>query len=381
VPGGVTETAPLSILVATDQWRPDSPGGAARNATELALTLARLGHSVTVLAPAQPSAPRLERPTDGLTVHRDLPRRALPQTLTDPVASFFRGYGARPDVLIAHQSTVATGLAAAHPETPLVLAWHGSAPEEARFRAAHAAQAKGRAAARALGPVLAVLERRALARATRIVAPSEWARSRVAGAYPPAAARTVVIPCGVDTDVFSPGDGGSRIVAARRLEPHTGVDLLLRSLALLPGVECAVAGTGSLDSHLRALTDDLGLAGRVRFLGRLDDAELAELYGSAALAVLPSVAYESFGTATIEALACGTPVVGTPVGGPPELIAPLNRGLVSADTTPEALAAAIEGGLELAPDLRARCRAYAEERFSWGRVGASWDVLLRETAR
>ena len=311
---------PLSILVATDQWRPDSSGGAARHATELAFSLARFGHSVTVLAPARRGVPRREHPRDGLTVLRDLPRRLVPQTLSDPFASYLRGYGARPDVLLAHQATVAAGLVAAHPDTPLVLVRHGSAPEEARYRAAHSPSGRERAAARALGPLLAALDRRALRRATRIVAPSEFARSDVAEAHPPAAARTVLIPCGVDTGVFTPGPGGTGVVTARRLEPHAGVDLLLHALALLDGVELRIAGEGSLEPQLRALASELGIAGRVRFVGRLDDAGLAELYGSAALAVLPSVAFESFGTATIEALACGTPVVGTPVGGTPEIV-------------------------------------------------------------
>jgi glycosyltransferase involved in cell wall biosynthesis len=122
---------------------------------------------------------------------------------------------------------------------------------------------------------------------------------------------------------------------------------------------------------------ELRVTNEVRFLGRVPEEELASLYGAADLFVLPTVAYEGFGMATVEALACGTPVVGTPVGATPELLRPLEGGLVAASATPGDLAAAIEFGLARS-DLKRRCAEYARERFSWDRVGDDWERAVTQ---
>jgi glycosyltransferase involved in cell wall biosynthesis len=80
---------------------------------------------------------------------------------------------------------------------------------------------------------------------------------------------------------------------------------------------------------------------------------------------------------TAEALACGTPVVGTPVGATPELLRPLDPHLVASGTDSVSLARAVSGALERAtPDFRHRCREYAVERFAWGHVISAWENAL-----
>ncbi len=76
----------------------------------------------------------------------------------------------------------------------------------------------------------------------------------------------------------------------------------------------------------------LGLGDAVTLTGRIDDNALVRHYQAADLFALPTQAYEGFGMVTLEALACGTPVVGTPVGATPEIpVAPLDPALVSRD--------------------------------------------------
>ena len=76
-------------------------------------------------------------------------------------------------------------------------------------------------------------------------------------------------------------------------------------------------------------------------MGRISDADLVNSYRTADLVVIPSQALEGFGLTTAEALACGTPVVGTPIGATPELLAGIDPLLVAADATPEGIAAAV----------------------------------------
>ena len=97
--------------------------------------------------------------------------------------------------------------------------------------------------------------------------------------------------------------------------------------------------------------------------------------------VLPTIAYEGFGLVTAEALACGTPVIGTPVGATPELLAPLERRLLAGAADAPSLAAAIDAMLgDIDDDFRRRCREYAVTRLSWDAAMDGWEHALAEVA-
>ncbi len=76
----------------------------------------------------------------------------------------------------------------------------------------------------------------------------------------------------------------------------------------------------SYSSCTRTQAKELGLEDNVKFLGFLPDEELPVAYQAADLTVMPSQSFEGFGLAILESLACGTPVVCTPVGGMPEIL-------------------------------------------------------------
>ena len=138
----------------------------------------------------------------------------------------------------------------------------------------------------------------------------------------------------------------------------------------------AIAGAGPLRDRLERRGTQ-----RVELLGRLEDGELADWYRAADLVVLPTLAYEGFGLATIEALAAGTPVVGTPVARRRAARA-ARRTSGRGGTTAGELSAAIRVGLGLlTPELRARCRSYALEHFSWDSAIGPWEDALEAAAR
>jgi glycosyltransferase involved in cell wall biosynthesis len=87
--------------------------------------------------------------------------------------------------------------------------------------------------------------------------------------------------------------------------------------------------------------------------------------------------------ATVEALASGTPVVGTAVGATPEVLAPLDPRLVAASPDPAPLAAAVMDAIGFATtdEFSARCRAYAEERYALGSAIATWEEALEGACR
>ncbi len=187
-----------------------------------------------------------------------------------------------------------------------------------------------------------------------------------------------VWPPGVALDVFTPGDrDGARarlgvepeaFVAAcvRRLVPRMGIDGLLDAWGELeaelpPGSTLLVVGDGPLAGELAERAARAPLAGRVRLLGRVSDAELTDVYRAADVAVVPTLAVEGFGLVVLEAAACGTPSIVSDVGGLAEAAAPLDASLVVAPADTPALAArlraAAAGSLPSRAATRQLCRA------------------------
>jgi glycosyltransferase involved in cell wall biosynthesis len=188
----------------------------------------------------------------------------------------------------------------------------------------------------------------------------------------------------VDTEAFRPGPPiddpwatgpGPLLVAARRFVPRTGVVELVEACATIaariPDVRVAVAGDGPLAGEVRERIHELGLQDHVRLLGWVSDADLVGWFRAADLAVLPTQELEGFGLATAEALACGTPVVGTPAGATPEVLRRLDPGLVTRDVSPAAITDAVVALLRdpaRLADLARAARAAVHPQLGWGAV-------------
>jgi glycosyltransferase involved in cell wall biosynthesis len=206
------------------------------------------------------------------------------------------------------------------------------------------------------------------------------------------AARTSIVPEGVDGRMFSPLDGGGyirdQILYVGWPNYNKGVDVILRAMGLLrdrgePGRLLLVGGsyfrsTRLMEGELRKLADELDLGDRVTFAGPKPHHEVARLMAGSALLVLASRA-EAFGTVLAEALACGTPVVSTRSGGPEDYVTPEIGRLVPVGD-PEALADALGSVLrQRASFSPERLRRFALERFSWSRVVDGWQEAYSRT--
>jgi glycosyltransferase involved in cell wall biosynthesis len=240
------------------------------------------------------------------------------------------------------------------------------------------------------------IERRIAHSADRIIATcsEEVTELRRLGA---AGASIDVIPCGVDTELFTP-DGPAeprsdrlRILCVGRLVPRKGVDDVIRAVvglrqAEFPGVELLIAGGPPADrlaedaeaARLRAVA---GGSAAVRLLGQVGHDRLPSLLRSVDLVVCAPW-YEPFGIVPLEAMACGVPVVGTAVGGLLDTVLPERTGLLVPPRDPAALRAAI-GRLLTDTGLR---RAMAEagvrrarERYSWAAIAAATEDSYQRT--
>jgi glycosyltransferase involved in cell wall biosynthesis len=192
------------------------------------------------------------------------------------------------------------------------------------------------------------------------------------------AERITVVPVGVETDVFRPPSSPrvpGRIVATASADvPLKGLVPLLEAVAKLRterDVELVVVGQPKPGGAAASAIDRLGLADAVRFVSGIPEAALVELFGSAEVAVVPSL-YEGFSLPAVEAMACGTPLVATTAGALPEVVGPDGvTALHVPPSDPEALAVCI-GRLLDDPALAARLgvagRARVVERFTWRAV-------------
>ena len=220
---------------------------------------------------------------------------------------------------------------------------------------------------------------------------SHYARATIAR-YAGESDRLRVLPNGVDEELFTPlPDGGrprpGQILFVGLMRHVKGVDVLLRAMQRLaaerPDWRLVLVGGGFYQSSLRytermrALVGELGLEGRVEFVGMKAPGEVAAYMRESAVLVLPSRS-ETFGSVILEALACGTPVVATRCGGPEDVVTPEVGRLVPKED-PDALAAAIAETIEGRAwyDPR-RLRRYAVEHFAWGRIAEQTVGLYAE---
>ena len=232
---------------------------------------------------------------------------------------------------------------------------HGRACEaclDGRFRHAIAKRCNGGSlGASAVSAFESALHRRmrSYAGVDRFVCPSRFleAKMRAAGVYPD---RLRAVPNFVDAARYSPKRGPcDGVVFAGRLSHEKGVDTLLRAIALVPDARLDVLGDGPERARLETLAADLSVGDRAVFHGRTDAAEVRKRLECAAVAVVPSRWYENQPLAVLEAFAAGTPVVGTELGGVPELIRRGVDGEVVEPDHPLALADALRRLLE-SPD-------------------------------
>lgn len=232
---------------------------------------------------------------------------------------------------------------------------------------------------------------------------SQYSKSRFEDFFPLKKPRLKIIPGGVDVEAFRPGAaglsamecrrrlelplGGPLLLTVRRLAARMGLANLVSACALVarrnPRLEflLAIVGKGPMLDQLNDQIRELGLQNRVRLVGSASTGKLSLYYEAADLFVLPSAALEGFGLATVEALACGLPVLGTPVGGTVEILNAIDPKLLLESATPEAIANGLETFLKNPQpflDLKNRCRQEAVRKYGWETVVDSLEEEFYE---
>ena len=331
----------MNVLVVSGIWPPD-PGGPASHAPALAAFLHERGHGVEVVTTAS-SAPE---PT-GYPVHwaaRSSSLRHARATL------LVRSAAVRSDVVYATSMVRRAAIGAFLARRPLVVKL---VSDEAFERARRSGRFDGtldqfQAAGGARFRALRATRDAALRRARHVFCPSAYLR-RLALGWGLEPERVSVLPTPApEVPPLPPreelraelGLDGRLLAFAGRLGPQKSLDVALEAVAAVPEVTLAIAGDGPDRAALERRARELGLGGRARFFGSVPREGVLRLFRAADAALLSS-SWENFPHTVVEALAVGTPVVSTAVGGVPEVVVDGENGLLVPPGEPAALAAAV----------------------------------------
>ena len=206
-----------------------------------------------------------------------------------------------------------------------------------------------------------------------------------------------IIPGGVDIDRFNINLSAAEartalnwhpdrptIFCIRRLAKRMGLENLITAMVQVcdryPEIMLYIAGKGALAATLQTQITALGLTNNVQLLGYISEEQLPLCYRGANFSVVPTVALEGFGLIVVESLAAGTPVLGTPIGGIPEILHPFSEDLVFEGVDSTQLASGIIEALSgdrILPSSEA-CLNYVQENYAGDAIARKIKLVYQK---
>jgi len=390
----------MNILMLADVFFPDTTGGAGRVLHNLCAELSERGHEVHVLT-RNPCGclPSYEVIKPGFLVHRFFVDQSKPCSMLvnelKNSLSLGRDLARRTtfDLVCIHQAFAAVGpllFSRCLKDLPLVYFFHSPWHEEFLTKDPAGTKIRYRLGA----PLLKRIERRLISRASLVTVLSNFMGDKVSREHGFPEGRIRKLPCGIDLSRFDlpSGDKASakeragipsdRVVflTIRNLVPRMGLDSLIRAFHSSAIIRekglLFIGGSGALEGALKQMVKDFDLDGIIRFLGHVPEDRLAQTYQWADFFILPTRRLEGFGLVILEAMACGTPVLGTPVGAIPEIIGAFDKRLLFDSPGWQDLARKIELVIEEREQYSfdpIACRRFVEENYSWEKMAEHFE--------
>jgi D-inositol-3-phosphate glycosyltransferase len=251
-------------------------------------------------------------------------------------------------------------------------------------------------------------EKKVISKANRIIAATLAEKSQLEFLYEAPSSKIAVIPPGVDTHHFYPiakdeakevagvPEDTHTILFVGRIEPLKGIDLLIKAISIIQKneqLQCCphnliiIGGEPNVKAeemnvemaHLQDMVENLGIENFVIFLGKQDQQMLPYYYSAAEVVVMPSH-YESFGMVALEAMACGTPVIASQVGGLAFLVRDGETGFVVPGNDAEKLAnrlVELIKNKELRDKMGSNSAEYAK-LYSWENITEKMIEVYRQ---
>lgn len=396
------------ILIITSLFYPDTVGGGEKVLYYQAQELLKHGYEVTVLTRKNRPDLKDEEIVKGLKVIRyQFPAsHYLGKSLADIL---FLGSWVKKmlkaqefDLVISHYSFSSYGFYRAKIKLPGIYIFHASYYLEVMLEGIERKtgwQFLDQIIKIVFAQVIKHIERKSLQCFDRIVIESDFSKKLLKNTYKVSDDKISLIHCGIDLAAFRPAADKIAVreklklpkdkflmFTVRRLVPRMGLENLLEAAVKLkefsPDFLLIIGGKGILHPKLKQLAEVQGLENNLLLTGFIPDKDLPLYYQAADVFVLPTLAYEGFGLVTLEALASGTPALGTPAGATPEILSRLNKDYIFKSSQPDDLAEGIirfwkafkPADLALAQ----RLRSFVEQNYSWQKSG---DLLVKEIER
>ncbi|MCU1321240.1 MAG: glycosyl transferase group 1 [Acidobacteriaceae bacterium] len=365
----------LRTLQIGDDWLEERDGGLGRYYFEMLRHLAATGtttHGLVV------GSPRVTASTNGKVVAFARSNDSMPKRLQAARrAALTQIDNGAIDLIASHFALYAVSIANRLRSTPTVVHFHGPWSGESGAEGAASLNARLKGA----------VEKIVYSRAKRFIVLSRSFQQELVRRYGVAEELIRIVPGGIDIERFNttlsrmearqrmgwPTDRPI-LLTVRRHVRRMGFEDLIDATRLLvqqqPDLLVLLGGSGPISGELKTRVAERGLEDNIRFLGRIDDADLPAAYRAADMSVVPSQSLEGFGLITLESLASGTPVYVTPVGGLPEIVQPFAPQCVFPGITAADIAAVLGEALRGSRPVPTEdaCRAYAADSFSWTRI-------------
>ena len=249
------------------------------------------------------------------------------------------------------------------------------------------------------------IEKDVLKRSDEIVVLSKFTADKISSTYKIPREKINVIPGGVDINQFTPAIDKKQIREQLNIPTNKIILLTVRNLVQRMGLEnliiafnhlikrnteihLVIGGEGKLKPGLIALARSFGIEDHIHFAGFIPDDQLPAYYQMADLFVLPTKELEGFGLVTLEAMACGLPVLGTPVGGTTEILCNFDSGFLFEETDPQSMAElilkkyhVIKNNPQKWNEISRRCRKFVEDNYSWEKNIDALEALFAEAVK
>lgn len=402
-----------SVLVLTDFFFPDSTGGANRVAYYTSRGLAERGHRVRLVTRRIGPSHSPHELMDGFDVYRyDLAKKSAVafqlcarRCISNILDTLRDKERFSPDVVIVHQPLPAAAVKR-HPtlrNIPWLYTFHSPWGEEflVSRNDRDREYARRRSATWLHGKIRAWIEASVLRRCQTVLVLSAFMEERLKRLHW-VNGKVVIVPGGVDIESFCPAQNLEQVrqelnlprhrfilLTVRNLRKRMGLANLIRAIASMgetgEQVHLVLAGKGELEGELRTLAQEMNVADQITFPGHVAEKDLPRYYQAADLFVLPTEHLEGFGMSTLEALATGTPVIGTPVGATPEILRQIGEEWLTRDSSSAALAEKIIDRVKWMmahpaayQSLKRSCRDFAVRNYAWPHILTRWQEVCNQ---
>ena len=397
----------MNILVLAQQFFPDSVGGSARVAFEQSRELVKRGFSVTAIVPKRNIKSKNKETIEGVKVRRYGTGRMHPfgqsfvdvtqsaQVIKEVVEEI------KPIAVIIHQPTIGHAYTKKFDEAPVIYMFHASVPKEVKFQGITGKGGWKKIFGWAFVKWLEDIEESTLRQSDRVLVLSEYSKKLVNRIYSFTTKKTVQIPTGVDANRFKPIKAKKIVrsilgipedmlvlLTVRRLVPRMGLKNLIKAIKPLakdfPELKLYIVGAGPLKESLEKTIKRAKLEDTVTLTGRVKEDDLHMFYQAADCFILSTRAYEGLGIATLEALASGLPVLGTPVGATSEILSKVDKNLLFDSAQPEAMEKGIRWFIKKGmkeKDLEKKARGLVCEQYTWEKAGDALKKIIKEEVK